>query len=121
MARLQQREFRRRVVEHDHFLLLFRANSIRSGCSKADQPSSCDEPYLGTIVLIMGTISSPPLGLAGALFSNVQQRLLALIFTHPDRSFYTRQIVKALHSGTGAVGRELAKLEQSGLVSVERI
>jgi predicted nucleotidyltransferase len=29
--------------------------------------------------------------------------------------------VKALHSGTGAVGRELAKLEQSGLVSVERI
>jgi predicted nucleotidyltransferase len=61
------------------------------------------------------------LGLAGALFSNVQQRLLALIFTHPDKSFYTRQIVKALRSGTGAVGRELAKLERSGLVSVERI
>jgi predicted nucleotidyltransferase len=68
-----------------------------------------------------GTNPPPPLSLAGALFSNVQQRLLALIFTHPDESFYTRQIVKALHSGTGAVGRELAKLEQSGLVSVERI
>jgi predicted nucleotidyltransferase len=64
---------------------------------------------------------STPSGLAGALFSNVQQRLLALIFTQPDKSFYTRQIVKVLRSGTGAVGRELAKLEQSGLVSVERI
>jgi predicted nucleotidyltransferase len=62
-----------------------------------------------------------PIGLASALFSSVQRRLLALIFMHPDKSFYTRQIVKALHSGTGAVGRELAKLEQSGLVSVERI
>ena len=61
------------------------------------------------------------IGLADALFSGVQQRLLALIFIHPEESFYTRQIVKALRSGTGAVGRELAKLEQSGLVSVERI
>ena len=60
-------------------------------------------------------------GLAAALFSNVQQRVLALIFMHPDRSFYTRQIVKVLRSGTGAVERELAKLEQSGLVCVERI
>ena len=60
-------------------------------------------------------------GLAGALFSGVQQRVLALIFMHPDRSFYTRQIVKSLHSGTGAVERELAKLEQSGLVCVKKI
>jgi len=89
---------------------------------KSVQPTSCNVPDLGTIVPIMGTSSSAPsFNLAGALFSNVQQRLLALIFMHPDKSFYTRQIVKALHSGTGAVGRELAKLEQSGLVSVERI
>ena len=71
------------------------------------------EPFLGTRT--QGT------GLAAALFSNVQQRVLALIFMHPDRSFYTRQIVKVLRSGTGAVERELAKLEQSGLVCVERI
>ena len=60
-------------------------------------------------------------GLAGALFSTVQQRVLALIFMHPDRSFYMRQIVKFLRSGTGAVERELAKLEQCGLVCVEKI
>jgi predicted nucleotidyltransferase len=76
---------------------------------------------MGTLAPGKGSISPPPIGLAGALFSNVQQKLLALIFTHPDKSFYTRQIVKALQSGTGAVGRELVKLEQSGLVLVEWI
>jgi predicted nucleotidyltransferase len=59
--------------------------------------------------------------LSSALFSNVQQRVLALIFGHPERSFYTSEIVRNVHSGTGAVERELARLEQSGLVSVERI
>lgn len=59
--------------------------------------------------------------LSNALFSNVQQRVLALIFGHPERSFYTSEIVRSVHSGTGAVERELARLEQSGLVSVSRI
>ncbi len=61
------------------------------------------------------------LGLADALFSKVQQRVLALIFSHPERSFYTTEIVQEVRSGVGAVGRELSKLERSGLVSVERI
>ena len=61
------------------------------------------------------------MGLAGALFSRVQQKVLALLFTNPDRSFYTRQIVNTLNSGTGAVERELTKLERSGLVLIEKI
>jgi predicted nucleotidyltransferase len=67
----------------------------------------------------MGTM--PKLGLSSALFSKVQRRVLALIFGHPDRSFYTSEIVRNVHSGVGAVARELSKLERSGLVSVERI
>ena len=59
--------------------------------------------------------------LSNALFSNVQQRVLALIFGRPERSFYTNEIVRTIHSGSGAVERELSRLEQSGLVSVERI
>lgn len=59
--------------------------------------------------------------IAGALFSRVQQRLLALIFGHPERSYYLSEIVRHLRSGTGAVDRELARLEKSGLISVERI
>lgn len=60
-------------------------------------------------------------GLANALFSTVQQRVLALIFGQPDKSFYTSEIIRAVRSGTGAVERELARLQESGLVTVERI
>ena len=59
--------------------------------------------------------------LSSALFSNVQGRVLALIFGHPERSFYTSEIVRNVHSGTGAVERELSRLQRSGLVSVERL
>jgi predicted nucleotidyltransferase len=60
-------------------------------------------------------------GLSNALFSKVQQRVLALIFGRPERSFYTSEIIRNVGSGTGAVERELSRLENSGLVSVERI
>lgn len=62
-----------------------------------------------------------PVSLSNALFSKVQQRVLALIYGHPERSFYTSEIVRSVHSGTGAVERELSRLRLSGLVSVERI
>jgi DNA-binding transcriptional ArsR family regulator len=67
----------------------------------------------------MGII--PPITPSDALFSKVQQRVLALIFGHPERSFYVSEIVRTVDSGVGAVERELSKLERSGLVSVERI
>jgi predicted nucleotidyltransferase/predicted transcriptional regulator with HTH domain len=68
----------------------------------------------------MGTISEP-LSLSNALFSKVQQRVLALIFGQPERSFYMSEIMRKVQSGTGAVERELSRLQRSGLVSVERI
>ena len=58
---------------------------------------------------------------ASALFSNVQQRVLALIFGQPERSFYASEIIRKVQSGTGAVERELSRLQRSGLVNVERI
>lgn len=69
----------------------------------------------------MGYLGMKETSLSNALFSGVQQRVLALIFGHPERSFYTLEIVRNVRSGTGAVQRELARLEQSGLVSIERI
>ena len=59
--------------------------------------------------------------LSSALFSNVQRRLLALIFGNPGSSFYTREIVRRVNSGTGAVERELKRLQRSGLVTVKDI
>lgn len=66
-------------------------------------------------------VDMPNTSLSNALFSKVQQRVLALIFGNPERSFYTLEIVRNVNSGRGAVERELARLEQSGLVSTERI
>lgn len=77
-------------------------------------------PNLGTILPNMGT-KPHVVNLSNALFSKVQQRVLALIFSHPERSFYTSEIVRNVSSGVGAVERELSKLERSGLVSIERI
>ena len=61
------------------------------------------------------------ISLSNALFSKVQQRVLALIFGQPERSFYTSEIKRNVNSGTGAVERELSRLQRSGLVSIERI
>jgi predicted nucleotidyltransferase len=68
----------------------------------------------------MGRIADQT-SISDALFSNVQRRVLGLIFGQPERSFYTSEIVRAVNSGTGAVERELQRLQSSGLVSVERI
>lgn len=66
-------------------------------------------------------MNAETVSLSSALFSKVQQRVLGLIFAHPDRSFYTSEIIRTVASGTGAVERELSRLQRSGLVSVERI
>lgn len=62
-----------------------------------------------------------PTAPSDVLFSKVQQRVLALIFGQPDRSFYTSEIIRTVRSGSGAVERELARLQRGGLVTVERI
>jgi predicted nucleotidyltransferase len=57
-------------------------------------------------------------GLADALFPRVRQRVLALLFGNPDRSFFSNEVVALAQSGTGAVQRELASLSQAGLLTV---
>ena len=59
------------------------------------------------------------MGLADALFSGTQQRVLGLLFGQPDRSFYANEIIALVNAGSGAVQRELAKLAQSELVTVQ--
>ena len=60
-------------------------------------------------------------GLADALFSKTKQRVLGLLFGHPERSFYVSEIVSRTRGGTGTVLRELVRLEKSGLVSAWRV
>jgi predicted nucleotidyltransferase len=93
-------------------------------------------PKLGTLIPKMGTRrkaakntaprgksralrnGSPELrtSLIDALFTSTQQRLLTLLFGQPDRTFFTREIIELVQSGTGAVQRELLRLTGAGLV-----
>jgi predicted nucleotidyltransferase len=47
--------------------------------------------------------------------------VLAVLFGNPNRSFYANEIIALAGSGTGAVQRELARLESAGLVTVRRV
>jgi predicted nucleotidyltransferase len=85
-------------------------------------------PKMGSIIPNMGMISHKPaagkgdaLSVADALFTKSQQRVLALIFGNPGRTFYANELIALAGSGSGAVQRELAKLERAGLVGVTRV
>jgi predicted nucleotidyltransferase len=92
-----------------------------------------DVPIMGTIIPNMGidTTESPDAvafrpgakrtGLANALFTSTQQKVLGLLFGQPNRSFYVTQIMELARSGRGAVQRELQRLETAGLVSVRMV
>lgn len=61
----------------------------------------------------MGTTFS---GIADALFSATQQRVLSLLFGQPARSFFTKELIDLAGGGRGAIQRELDRLHRSGLV-----
>jgi predicted nucleotidyltransferase len=89
--------------------------------------SALSMPKLGSKMPGMGisSVSKPTArqhtSLADALFSTTQQRVLALLFGQPERSFYKTELIARAEGGSGAIQRELARLEQSGLVTVRRI
>ena len=62
-----------------------------------------------------------PTSIADALFTTTQQRLLALLFGQPARSYFATELIVLTGSGSGAVQRELERLTSSGLVNVTRI
>lgn len=57
---------------------------------------------------------------ASALFTPVQQRVLGLLFGQPERRFQSAELIRLAGSGTGAVHRQLQRLEKAGLVTVSR-
>lgn len=71
------------------------------------------------IVPEMGRTGAPS-RLADALFTPVQQRVLGLLFGQPDRRFQSAEIIRLAKGGTGAVHRQLSRLEAAGLLSVVR-
>lgn len=55
------------------------------------------------------------------LFTGTQQRVLALLFGQPARSFYASELIGLAGMGSGAVQRELGRLASSGLLTVRAI
>lgn len=83
-------------------------------------------PILGIRMLKMGmaakiSSSAKLTSLADALFSGTRQRVLGLIFGQPERSYYATELIGLTGAGSGAVQRELARLAQSGLVTVRPV
>jgi predicted nucleotidyltransferase len=59
--------------------------------------------------------------LADALLTKTQQRILGALFGQPERSFYASELIRDAGTGSGAAQRELARLEDSGLLVTRRI
>src|SRR5687767_5526260 len=82
-------------------------------------------PISGMVMPILGTTKrsgrSSRRSLADALFTKTQQRVLGVIFGQPDRSFYASELIRNAGTGSGAAQRELARLEDSGLIVARRI
>lgn len=58
--------------------------------------------------------------MADALFPKVRQRVLAVLFGNPGRSFYANEVIALAQSGTGATQRELLALSDAGLLTVTK-
>ena len=70
----------------------------------------------------MGSTSPiTPSSLAAALFTSVQQRVLGLLFGQPDRRFQSAELIRLAASGTGAVHRQLNRLEAAGWITATRV
>jgi predicted nucleotidyltransferase len=77
-------------------------------------------PISGMILPEMGRKTFPG-GLADALFTAVQQRVLGFLFGQPDRRFQSAELIRLAKGGVGAVHRQLSRLERAGLVEVTRV
>src|SRR5688572_17631567 len=82
-------------------------------------------PKSGMIMPILGaqraTHRSGRRSLADALLTKTQQRVLRVLFGQPERSFYASEVIRDASTGSGAAQRELARLEESGLIVTRRI
>ena len=76
-------------------------------------------PNLGSIMPEMGMAAMS--GVADALFSAGQQRVLGLLYGQPERSFYANELIALAGGGSGAIQRELVRLERAGLVTTRRV
>jgi predicted nucleotidyltransferase len=70
----------------------------------------------------MGTKqTSPRPSIATALFSEVQGRVLGLLFGRPERRFHGAEVIRLVARGTGATHRVLRELARADLLTVSAV
>jgi predicted nucleotidyltransferase len=62
--------------------------------------------------------TKPATGLASALFSRVQLRVLQLLLGRPSQGYQLTEVINLAGSGRGAVQRELERLTKAGILNV---
>lgn len=59
--------------------------------------------------------------LADALFTTTQQQVLGLLYGQPQRSFYTKEILRLTGMGVATIKRELDRMLTAGILQMTRI
>ena len=59
--------------------------------------------------------------LGNALFTTTQQKVLGLLYAHPDTSFYTKEILRLTGMGVATIKRELDRMLAAGILSMNKI
>ena len=59
--------------------------------------------------------------LGDALFTTTQQKVLGLLYVQPERSFYTKEILRLTGMGVATIKRELDRMLAAGILSLTKI
>ncbi len=59
--------------------------------------------------------------LSDALFTETQQKVLGLLYGQPNRSFYTKEILRLTGMGVATIKRELDRMLAAGILTMTRI
>ncbi len=59
--------------------------------------------------------------LGGALFTTTQQKVLGLLYAQPEKSFYTKEILRLTGMGVATIKRELDRMLAAGILHKTKI
>ena len=59
--------------------------------------------------------------LGEALFTTTQRNVLSLLYAHPEKSFYTKEIIRLTGMGVATIKRELDRMLAAGILSFTKI
>jgi predicted nucleotidyltransferase len=59
--------------------------------------------------------------LGDALFTTTQKKVLGLLYSQPERSFYTKEIIRLTGMGVATIMRELDRMLAAGIITMTKV